>query len=153
MRTWLTVLFFTVAPLIVAADPTLYTHDNPLWHDDDPTNDPNVCYEFPEECTTEHHWHWGWHQAYCLSFGTGHCWVPPRLRSEGDSDSDVTRGRDHRKSPANIRGRPSGPTGGEPEEAICEDPDWYRKCVDARPEEYAPDDWERACWVGYCGCG
>lgn len=73
--------------IAVLACPTLaqYTPDNPLWHDGDPTNDPNSCHDAPGLCVTDEQWRWGWYDARCRSFNDDACLVIHQCHANGGS--------------------------------------------------------------------
>ena len=152
-----------LAHLAAAAD-NPYTPDNPLWHDNDRTNDPNSCHDVPGYCTTPDHWNWGWHDARCRSFGGVYC----TEHYQQGAPSGFVYGRS-----------PGGDTGGEPGgnkpgAGDCEDLDWYHKCAANPPRKCVHstgtfeaqtwqchkwvidlepgDDWAAICWAAHCGC-
>lgn len=126
--------------------------DVSLYDDDDRTNDPNLCH-YTDVCKDEHDWTWGWHalrKAFGLPYSRAHV-------RDGDSEiiSRLNLRRANPRSP-NLKSP-------DPKSSECDDPIWYRKCVNAYPGDLVCDDegrcdrhtlegWKRGCWVGYCGC-
>lgn len=52
-------------PLLTAQAP--YSASDPRWTDEDPTNDPNTCFEPESNCETQEEWARGWYEARALS--------------------------------------------------------------------------------------
>ena len=76
-------------PLLTAQAP--YSASDPRWTDEDPTNDPNTCFEPESNCETQEEWARGWCEARALS-GLSSCGAP-QANSGSDprwTDEDTT---------------------------------------------------------------